>query len=524
MIETTDSEIDVEQLMKEIRDAVSLREAEGRGSLIGASLALSDIFAAIDQTADEVAEHGEQDKEAEQVELLPLKLQPEFVPNKEDHYHINDLLKYHDHIFVWNAYRAILKREPDETGLTQFLKELRSGRFNKIDVLASLRFSPEGQARNVQLDGLRRRPLLRRLYSVPVFGYLLEMMVAVARLPKMIRSQRQFENHTLAQQELLAAHVNQVSDTVFQVMDSYSREWERGLSEASQVSSKVSEEQRKLARLQHQQVAGLFLEQREIVERLGKLEAESNARLVAPQGAAGSNLALPHQTASGATSTKDARARMDELFASFAEEFRGAREDIKEGLRFYLPVLKAAGIENNILDIGCGRGEWLELLKEEGFEGRGVEINRVLTEQLRSRGHEVVEEDALPFLRSLPDNSLDAVTGFHFIEHLSFETLIAMLDEIARTLRPDGLVIFETPNPKNLVVGACNFYSDPTHVKPLFPETVRFILSNRGFTDVRLEYVNPVGGSPFKDESEGSAALDSWFYSPRDFAVIGRRA
>jgi SAM-dependent methyltransferase len=141
----------------------------------------------------------------------------------------------------------------------------------------------------------------------------------------------------------------------------------------------------------------------------------------------------------------------------------------------------------------------------------------------RERGLEVIEEDALSYLRNLPEESLSAVTGFHFIEHLRFETLIELLDEIARTLRPGGLVIFETPNPKNLVVGACNFYSDPTHVKPLFPETVRFILGHRGFADVRVEYVNPVGGSPFKDESESSKALDSWFYSPRDFAVIGRK-
>lgn len=517
--------------MKEIRDAVALREAEGHGSLISASLELSDILAVIDETANEETEQDERGKEAEQFEVLPLRLQPKFVPHEDDHYHINDLLKYHDHIFVWNAYRAILKREPDETGLTQFLTQLRSGRFNKIDILASLRFSPEGKARNVQLDGLPRRPFLRRLYRVPVLGYLLEMIVAVARLPTMIRSQRQFENHTLAQQELLAAHVNQLSNTIFQAIESYfqvieshSREFKRGLSEVSQVSSKVTEEQRKLARLQHQQVAGLFLEQREIVEQLNKLNHELNARPASPQGTAGGNLTLPRQTADGKTSADEARARMDEFFASFADEFRGKREEIKEGLRFYLPLLKAAGIENNILDIGCGRGEWLELLKEEGFEGRGIEINRVLAEQLRSRGLEVMEEDALSYLRNLPDESLSAVTGFHFIEHLSFETLIEVLDEIARTLRPGGLVIFETPNPKNLVVGACNFYSDPTHVKPLFPETVRFILSNRGFMNVRIEYVNAVGGSPFKDESEGSSALDSWFYSPRDFAVIGQRA
>jgi O-antigen chain-terminating methyltransferase len=504
MIETTNSELDVEELMQEIREAVALREAEGHGSLIGASLELSNIFSTIEEPVEDVIE---------QPALLPIKLQPEFVPNKGDHYHINDLLQYHDHAFVWNAYRAILKREPDEEGLTGFLKNLRSGRFNKIDVLASLRFSPEGKARDVQLDGLTRRPILRRLYRVPVLGYLLEMLVAIARLPQMLRSQRQFEGHTLAQQELLASHFNQLSHTTFQITDSLSREL-----------TEVSAGPRRLAELQHQQVAGLFREQRELIERLEKLKKDLDARPARLQESAGSNQAMPLPTTKAKASAEETRARMDEFFALFADEFRGRREDVKEGLRFYLPLLKAAGIEKNILDIGCGRGEWLELLQEEGFKGSGVEMNRVLAEQLRSNGLEVMEEDALLYLRSLSDESLDAVTGFHFIEHLSFETLIEVLDEIARTLRPGGLVIFETPNPKNLVVGACNFYSDPTHVKPLFPETVRFILSNCGFKDVRIEYVNAVGNSPFKDESESSQALDSWFYSPRDFAVIGRRA
>lgn len=505
MIETTDSELDVEQLMEEIREAVAVREAEGHGSLIGASLELSDILSTIIDQPDS--------EEIEEVELPPLKLQPEFLPKNDDHYHINELLQYHDHTFVWNAYRAILKREPDEEGLTGFLKNLRSGRFNKIDVLASLRFSPEGKARNVQLEGLQRRPFLRRLYRVPVIGYLLEMLVAIARLPQMLRSQRQFEGHTLAQQELLASHLNQLSHTTFQITDSLSRE-----------ISEVSAEPRRLAELQHHQIAGVFREQRELIERLEKLKKDLDAHTPRLQESAGSNQAMPLPITNERASAEETRARLDEFFALFADEFRGPREDVKEGLKFYLPILKAAGIEKNILDIGCGRGEWLELLQEEGFKGSGVEINRVLAEQLRKTGLEVMEEDALVYLRSLPDESLDAVTGFHFIEHLSFETLIEVLDEIARTLRPGGLVIFETPNPKNLVVGTCNFYSDPTHVKPLFPETVRFILDNRGFTDVRIEYVNPVGGSPFKDESESSRALDSWFYSPRDFAVIGRRA
>jgi len=535
MAEITDSEIDVEQLMAEIRAAVAKREADGQRSLIGASLELYNMLSTAVETPSERAELSTLNfQPGEYSPLSQLRLQPEFVPREDDHYQASDLLQYHDHTFIWNAYRAILKREPDEEGLKQFLKKLRGGRFNKIDVLASLRYSQEGKSRNVTIDGLARPAMIRRFYRVPVLGYLLELAVGIARLPAILRSQREFEGHALAQQQLITAHLNQVSHTSFQVTESLSRE----LTEVSAQLSKgqkdladsfareltqVSVEQRKFAELQHQQIVGLFREQREIIERLKNVKDELEARL-AQLDAPLKNGAARQGASVGQASLNETQRGLDELFALFPEQFRGKREEVKEGLKFYLPFLKSAEITDDILDLGCGRGEWLELLREEGLKARGVEINHILIEQARSNGLEVIEENALSYLRGVPDQSLNAVTGFHFIEHLSFEMLIELLDEIARTLKVGGLVVFETPNPKNLVVGACNFYSDPTHLVPLFPDTIQFIMSNRGFTQLQLEYLNPVGGSPFDDGSERSQALNTWLYGPRDFALIGRRA
>lgn len=541
MAEMTDSEIDVEQLMAEVRAAVERRAAEGRQSLVGASLELYDLLLTAGEPRAESVELSTPNFEPEEFSRVPpLRLQPEFVPKGDDQYHLNDLLQYHDHTFIWNAYRAVLKREPDEPGLREFLKKLRSGRFNKIDVLASLRFSPEGRSRNVTVEGLKRQALIRRLYRVPVIGYLLELVVGIARLPALLRSQREFEGHALAQQELITSHLNQLGHTSFQISESLSRELTEVFSQLSKAQQElaaslnsgiesfnrgiasVSAEQRKFTELQYQQIVGLFREQREIFGRLKSMKEELDSRLarLADSLRGGSS----RQTAGERGLPAELRNRWDELFASFPGQFRGSRQEVKEGLRFYLPVLTSAGVRENILDLGCGRGEWLELLREEGLKARGVERNRLLVEEARSAGLEVSEEDALFYLRDLPERSLSAVTGFHFIEHLSFETFMELLDEVTRTLKPGGLVIFETPNPKNLVVGACNFYSDPTHLKPLFPETVQFIISNRGFADVRVEYLNPVGESPFHDGSERSQALDTWLYGPRDFAVIGRRA
>jgi O-antigen chain-terminating methyltransferase len=534
MAEIIDSEIDVEHLMAEIRAAVEKREAEGQRSLIGASLELYNLLLTTSDSPQELAELSTLDFQPDEYSRLPpLRLQPEFIPKDDDHYHLNDLLQYHDHTFIWNAYRAILKREPDESGLRQFLKKLRSGRFNKIDVLARLRFSPEGRSRNVSVDGLKLQAIIRRLYRVPVLGYLLELAIGIARLPALFRSQREFESHALAQQELITSHLNQLSHTSFQISESFSRELTQVSSQLSQAQQELAEsfnrgmagvsaEQRKFAELQHQQVIGLFREQREIIERLKKVKEELDSRLARLDELMKDKAA--RQPKGEQAPLNEKRRKLDELFASFPEQFRGSREEVRKGLRFYLPFLTSAEITEDILDLGCGRGEWLELLREKGLKARGVELNHVLAEQARSVGLEVSEESALLYLRGLPDRSLSAVTGFHFIEHLSFEILIELLDEIARALRPGGLVIFETPNPKNLVVGACNFYSDPTHLKPLFPETVQFIMSNRGFADVSVEYLNPVDGSPFNDGSKRSQALNSWLYGARDFALIGYRA
>src|SRR5712691_4435921 len=138
-------EIDVQAIKSGIQQAVARRQAAGQTSFINASARLLELLS---QDASSLAEVSSSSAETR------FRSQPEFIPNRDDHYHVTDLLQYHDRDFVWNAYRALLKREPDTEGLSAFLEKLRSGRFNKIDVLARLRFSPEGKRNHVRVDGL----------------------------------------------------------------------------------------------------------------------------------------------------------------------------------------------------------------------------------------------------------------------------------------------------------------------------------------------------------------------------------
>ena len=218
---------------------------------------------------------------------------------------------------------------------------------------------------------------------------------------------------------------------------------------------------------------------------------------------------------------------LDSLYVTFEDKFRGTRDEIKDRLSVYLPLLKEAGAgteERPVLDIGSGRGEWLELLRERNLTARGVDINETLASQCRQRGLEVEIQDAFEYLRSLPDGCLGAVTGFHIIEHLPMETQLELYAESNRVLVSGGLAIFETPNPQNLLVGACNFYADPTHKRPLYPETQQFFLEYRGFSRVELKYLHPHEAGarlPENEAPELASRLNDLLSCARDYAVIG---
>jgi len=220
--------------------------------------------------------------------------------------------------------------------------------------------------------------------------------------------------------------------------------------------------------------------------------------------------------------------KLDAFYAAFAERFRGTEAEIAAHLRFYLPVLEKHRIgtpDMPVLDLGCGRGEWLSLLSEAHLEAYGVDTNRVFVAACRERGLRVSEEDALQHLRGLPDGRLGAVTGFHLIEHLPLDVLVKLIDETVRVLKPGGLAIFETPNPQNMLVGAHNFWVDPTHIQPIPCVSAQFLLEARGLCNVEIVQLHPYAESyRAKDGgTELAQRFNDYFYGPQDYAVIGYR-
>jgi O-antigen chain-terminating methyltransferase len=180
---------------------------------------------------------------------------------------------------------------------------------------------------------------------------------------------------------------------------------------------------------------------------------------------------------------------IDGFYRAFEDKHRGSRALIKERQRIYLPLIQplvALYPDAAALDLGCGRGEWLELLVETGFKAYGIDLDDGMLAECRARGLSVQTQDALTALQSLPADSQAVVSGFHFAEHIPFEVLQQVVQEALRVLKPAGLLILETPNPENVVVGTANFYLDPSHNRPLPPLLMAFLPEYYGFERVKV--------------------------------------
>jgi len=180
------------------------------------------------------------------------------------------------------------------------------------------------------------------------------------------------------------------------------------------------------------------------------------------------------------------------FYLAFEDRFRGSREEVKSRLGVYLPFiapLKTPGEAPKALDLGCGRGEWLELLQAEGFHVTGVDIDDGMLSACRELKLNAVHSDFLDWLTAAEANSLSVVSAFHFVEHIPLEMLLQLVEQAHRVLKPGGLLILETQNSENLLVGASTFYIDPTHQRPIHPLQLSFVAEYAGFDRIKTLYL-----------------------------------
>lgn len=229
-----------------------------------------------------------------------------------------------------------------------------------------------------------------------------------------------------------------------------------------------------------------------------------------------------------------ARAAADAVYVAFENRFRGSRDEIRERLRGYVEPFRGLA---PVADLGCGRGEFLELLREANVDAMGAETNAQAAAECRKRGLAVEETGLLEFLSRRPAGSLGGVFAAQVAEHLPPAMLHSALREAHRSLRPGGLLVLETVNTRSVLAFLEVYNRDLTHEKPLHPETLSFLAAAAGFADVRVEMRSPVdaatrlqavpaeGLPPAAADAlnENVSRLNALLYGPQEYALFARR-
>ncbi len=225
-------------------------------------------------------------------------------------------------------------------------------------------------------------------------------------------------------------------------------------------------------------------------------------------------------------------------YVGFEDRFRGSREEIRARQLSYVPLFAGA---SDVLDVGCGRGEFLDLLREAGIGARGLDTNHEMVEVCRARGLDVVEGDLVSYLSAVPDGSLGGLIALQVVEHLPPGELIRALELAYHKLRPGARIVLETINAASWFAFFSSYIRDLTHQRPLHPETLQYLLTASGFGNARIDYRSPLRDEdrlqtlPLRPDDppaifdlvqtlNGNATrLNALLFAPQDYAAIGER-
>ena len=415
-------------------------------------------------------------------------------------YEMEDFLKYHDKDFIYFAYKAILKREPDPSGYNNYLFKLRNGELDKVDIVVSLCKSLEGRAKGTKVKNINFYYIKCGIKRIPVISYFLKWLNLFLKLPKVIKNLEVENKYYYGN---LRDHWEKISREVqFKI-----REIE---TKVSDLSHKVTEEGKEVLN----KLADLELKSSEVVDKLKELEVkeipeilEADKESYLSRAISSSHLSHPELTQKGQDK--------DVFFYLFENVFRGEQKDIKERQRYYLKyVLEVAkNTQGEIfLDAGCGRGEFLELLQENNIPYLGIEINEFETNFLKQKGLNVKNSDILEYLSNTNKN-LMGISCFQVIEHLDITYLKKFIELAYKRIAEHGIIILESVNP-HCPFALSRFYVDLTHIRPYPPETIKFLLEWYGFREVKIIFSAPVA------ENIRSRELCMNY---QDYAVIGRK-
>lgn len=279
-------------------------------------------------------------------------------------------------------------------------------------------------------------------------------------------------------------------------------------------------------------VGAMREEHAQIRTALGVLRHEIQQLAHAAQATTASASAGGQPPATAAPAPARSAHALSHKYVGFEDEFRGAADDVQKGLAAYVPLFAGA---SDVLDVGCGRGEFLSLLRDAGVTARGIDLNEAMVEVCRGRGLDAAAADALTYLGALPDASLGGLFAAQVVEHLQPAYLTQFLEAAFAKLRPGAVIVLETINPACWFAFFSSYIRDITHERPLHPETLKYLLVATGFAQVEIRYSAPypaheklqaVAGLPADaaDILNGNTEkLNQLLFTYLDYAAVARK-
>jgi 2-polyprenyl-3-methyl-5-hydroxy-6-metoxy-1,4-benzoquinol methylase len=244
------------------------------------------------------------------------------------------------------------------------------------------------------------------------------------------------------------------------------------------------------------------------------------------------------------------RERMEEVLGTdnsyllLENRYRGSEEEISSRMKPYADriasLLSRVECDGPVIEIGCGRGELLSLLRENDILSKGIELDAAMVRRCHDKGLEVIDSDALEYLQGLEDNSLPGIVAIQVVEHLSNDYRRMFFDTIMKKVAPDGFLILETINTSTFLPLLQNYFRDPTHIFPLHPDTLRTLLEQSGLEveeiiyssefpeEAKIPLLPSAEGMTFRHQemirqlNERFSHLNRLIYGPQDYAIIAR--